>query len=57
MFHFTMTGKAYSTDLETLETLRSIVPSAKRTGDNTGVAAMMFLGLKVGRIRLIVGQS
>ena len=47
---FTMTGKTYRTDAETLSVLRSVVPSAKATDDNTAVAAIMFLGLKTGRI-------
>jgi hypothetical protein len=48
---FEMNGIAYETDAETLEVLRSIVPSAKVSDDNSAVAAVMFLGIKTGRIR------
>lgn len=48
---FEMNGKAYETDTETLNVLRSIVPAAKATSDTTAVAAVMYLGLQTGRIR------
>lgn len=47
---FTMNGKVYATDAETINVLRSIVPDAHRTGDASAVAAVMGLGLKYGRI-------
>lgn len=47
---FEMNGKTYSTDEETLKILREIVPCAKETGDSSAVMAIMFLGLKTGRI-------
>lgn len=55
---FEMDGKAYMTDQETLDVLRSIVPDAKATGDASAVAAVMFLGLETGRIqRLFWSQT
>lgn len=50
---FEMNGIAYETDVETLKVLRSIVPSAKETKDNSAVAAIMNMGLQFGRIREI----
>lgn len=50
MVTFKMDGKSYRTDQETLDVLRSIVPSAERTEDTTAVAAVMYLGLNTGRI-------
>ncbi len=47
---FEMNGKAYATDAATLDMLRSIVPSAKATGDMSAVAFAMDLGLAGGRI-------
>jgi hypothetical protein len=47
---FEMNGKTYTTDVETLEVLRSIVPSAKATGDSSAVIAVMEIGLMTGRI-------
>ena len=47
---FEMNGIAYQTDRETLMVLRSIMPSAKETGDSSAVAAVMGLGLHAGRI-------
>ena len=51
MSTFEMDGEAYETDKETLSVLRSIVPSAKDTGDASAVAAVMELGLMNGRIK------
>lgn len=48
---FEMNGKAYQTDAQTLEVLRSIVPAAKSTGDASAVAVVMELGLQMGRIK------
>jgi hypothetical protein len=48
---FEMNGKAYATDLATLDVLRSIVPAAKATGDMSAVMAVMDLGLATGRIK------
>jgi hypothetical protein len=50
---FEMNGMAYETDAETLAVLRSIVPSAKATGDMSAVSVVMVLGVEVGRIREI----
>lgn len=47
---FEMNGKGYRTDEETLDMLRSIVPSAKSTGDSSAVMFAMDLGLAGGRI-------
>ena len=48
---FEMNGKGYSTDEETLDLLRKIVPSAKEAVDFSAVTAIMALGLKTGRIK------
>lgn len=48
---FTMNGKAYETDSQTLDMLRTIVPAAKSTGDASAVAFAMTLGEMCGRIR------
>lgn len=47
---FELNNKQYSTDSETINVLRSIMASAKATGDSTAVIAVMALGLKTGRI-------
>lgn len=47
---FELNGKTYTTDQETLDVLRSIMPSAKKSGDSTAVQAVMLIGLKTGRI-------
>jgi len=47
---FEMNGKAYKTDIATLNVLRSIVPAAKTSGDMSAVMAVMDLGLTTGRI-------
>ena len=47
---FELNGKKYSTDGETVKVLRSIMVSAKATGDSSAVIAVMALGLKTGRI-------
>lgn len=47
---FEMNGKSYRTDVETLKILRSIVPSAKATGDASAVSVVMSFGLRSGRI-------
>ena len=39
---FEMNGKAYRTDPETLNVLRSIVPSAKATGDHSAVGSAAY---------------
>lgn len=49
---FEMNGKAYQTDAQTLVVLRSIIPAAKSSGDNSAVAAIMSLGLHTGRIKV-----
>ena len=48
---FEMDGVVYETDKETLAVLRSIIPAAKASCDPSAVAAVMHLGLKIGRIR------
>jgi len=50
---FEMNGNAYSADAETLEVLRSIVPSAKAANDMSAVIFLMDLGEATGRIRLM----
>jgi hypothetical protein len=47
---FEMNGKAYATDRETLDVLRSIVPAAKAAGDMSAVMAVMDMGIATGRI-------
>jgi hypothetical protein len=47
---FEMNGRNYRTDIETLNVLRSVMPSAKSTGDSSAVMAILFLGLQTGRI-------
>jgi len=47
---FEINGKSYRTDVETLEVLRSLVPAAKAAGDGSAVQAVIFAGLKAGRI-------
>lgn len=47
---FSMNGKTYETDEETLRVLQSIIPPAKAEDDFSAVAAVMELGLKTGRI-------
>ena len=44
-------GKSYETDKETLELLRSIVPTAKKSKDFSAITAVMALGLNAGRIK------
>ena len=51
MSKFELDGITYETDAETLKVLHSIIPAAKATGDASAVAAVMFLGIKTGRIR------
>lgn len=48
---FELNGNTYTTDAKTIEVLRSIMPSAKSTGDATAVQAVLFLGVKSGRIK------
>ena len=50
---FEMNGKTYKTDVETLEVLQSIVPSARDRGDASAVATIMSLGIWTGRIKEI----
>src|ERR1041384_4346207 len=50
MTTFTLNGKTYETDTETLEVLRGIMPSAKATGDSSAVIAVIELGLATKRI-------
>ncbi len=47
---FTLNGKTYQADTETLRVLRSIMPSAKTTGDSSAVIAVIELGKMTGRI-------
>jgi hypothetical protein len=48
---FTLNGKTYDTDSETLNVLRGIVPTARETGDSSAVIAIVILGLATGRIQ------
>jgi hypothetical protein len=48
---FELNGVAYITDLETLEVLRSLMPSARASGDSSAVMAVLYAGLHTGRIR------
>jgi len=50
---FSLNGKLYKTDKETLKVLRSIMPSAKASDDSSAVIAMMTLGLSAGVIKEI----
>jgi len=50
MTTFELNGKSYSTDSETLSVLRSIMPTARETGDSSAVIAVMAIGEKTGRI-------
>lgn len=50
MMTFELNGITYKTDAETLSVLRSIMPSAKETGDSSAVMAVIFLGERFGRI-------
>ena len=47
---FELNGKAYETDTETLEVLRSIIPAARTSGDGSAVQAVMAAGEMSGRI-------
>lgn len=47
---FTLNGTTYQTDTETLNVLRSIMTSAKTTGDSSAVIAVIELGKMTGRI-------
>lgn len=48
--NFSLNGTTYSTDSETFEVLSSIIESAKVSGDSSAVQAVIFLGIKAGRI-------
>lgn len=47
---FELNGKTYTTDKATIKTLQSIMDAAKTSGDSSAVMAVLFLGLKTGRI-------
>lgn len=47
---FELNGKNYVTDEEIIKILRSIIPSAKKSGDGSAVIAVMALGEMAGRI-------
>jgi hypothetical protein len=49
---FEMNNIIYQTDKETIKVLRSIVPKSKETKDFSAVTAIMFLGLRAGRIKV-----
>ena len=53
MFKFEIDNKTYETDKETIEVLRSIIPSAKENNDTTAVYAVMYFGLASGKIKEI----
>jgi hypothetical protein len=56
-YTFTLNGKTYTTDQQTLTVLRSIVPSAHETGDSSAVMAVMRLGTSTGRITEITSND
>lgn len=47
---FELNGMIYLTDDETLRVLRTMIPSAKDSGDSSAVIAMLSLGEQTGRI-------
>ena len=51
MKKFEMNGKVYTTDAETINVLRTIIPKAAETKDYSAVVAVMELGLRFGRIK------
>ena len=53
MISFSMNGKSYETDIETLGVLTSVVRAYRAAGslDPSAIAAMMWAGLKTGRIK------
>jgi hypothetical protein len=53
MENFTLNGTAYSTDQETLNVIKSVMPTAKINNDSTAVQAIIFLGLSSGRVKKI----
>ena len=54
---FGLNGATYRTDAATIAILRSIVPSAKSTGDHSALIAVLDLGLKAGRIAKLAGGA
>ncbi len=48
---FTLNGKTYTTDSETVAVLRSIIGSARASGDSSAVQALLALGITTGRIQ------
>lgn len=50
---FELNGKSYQTDKNTLDVLRSVMPSAKFSNDFSAVIAIMSLGQKSGRVKEI----
>lgn len=50
---FEMDGVWYQTDTETITLLRDLVDGFRRHGDNSAIAAIMFLGLQCNRIKEI----
>ncbi len=51
---FTLNGKTYQTDTETMRVLQSVMPGAKATGDSSAVIAMIELGKMTGRITEVI---
>lgn len=47
---FELNGISYKTDANTLNVLRSVMPSAKKTGDSSAAIAVISLGKMTGRI-------
>lgn len=47
---FELNGILYETTEDTLRVLRTIIPSAKATGDSSAVIAMISLGVHAGLI-------
>ena len=50
---FTLNNETYRTDAETVEVLRSIMPSARKSGDSSAVVAVIALGQATGRIEKV----
>lgn len=55
MMPFSLNAKIYETDIETLDVLGSVHEAYRAAGskDASAIAAMMYAGLKTGRIREI----
>jgi hypothetical protein len=54
---FTLNGKTYTTDQQTLAVLRRLIPSAYQTADSSDVIAVMVLGQSTGRITEVIAEE